>query len=199
MGGEQLNRCTLTPDGIPGDRVVHVEDARGKVVTARGRPRLLVHRVRLGEDGEPLVDDRSWRDPSVAHDVKHAAGETAHLVPWTGLDRFDILPLLVATDGALSALGYDPRRFRPNIIIANVEGLAERSWEGRRLAVGDAVITAVQLRKRCIMTTFDPDTAEQDIEVLERIHQEFGGTFALDCSVEQPGSVRIGDAVRLLD
>jgi uncharacterized protein YcbX len=199
MGGERLLRTTLTSLGIPGDRVVHVEDGRGRVVTARSRPRLLLHRGRLGDDGEPLVDERSWRDPSVAEDVKAAAGETARLVAWTGPERFDVLPLLVATDGALAALGHDPRRLRPNIIIGGVPGLAERSWEGRRLAVGGAVIVAVELRKRCIMTTFDPDTAEQDVGVLERIHRQFGGTFALDCRIEEPGPVAIGDAVRLLD
>src|SRR6266852_1222235 len=102
MGGERLDSCMLTPDGIPGDRVVHVEDDRGRVVTARSRPRLLLHRARLGEDGEPLIDERPWREPSVARDVKEAAGETARLIASSGLERFDVLPLLVATDGPRS-------------------------------------------------------------------------------------------------
>jgi uncharacterized protein len=106
--------------------------------------------------------------------------------------------LLVATDGALAALGYDARRFRPNIIIGGVTGLAERTWEGRRLSIGGAVIAAVDLRKRCIMTTFDPDTVQQDVEVLKRIHRELDGTFALNCRVEKPGPVRVGDTVSLL-
>jgi uncharacterized protein YcbX len=199
MGGEQLDRCHLTADGIPGDRVVHVEDSQGKVVTSRSRPRLLLHRVRLGDDGEPRVDERPWGDASVAADVRAAAGDTARLVRWTGPERFDVLPLLVATDGAIATLGYDARRFRPNIIVGGVSGLAERSWEGRRLAVGDAVIEAVDLRQRCIMTTFDPDTAAQDVEVLKRIHRELDGTFALNCRIERAGPVRVGDAVRLLD
>lgn len=199
MGGERLDRCELTPDGIPGDRVVHVEDSRGRVLTARSKPRLLLHRVRLGGDGEPLVDERPWPDPSVARDVKEAAGDTAFLVKWTGPERFDVFPLLIATDGALAALGYDARRFRPNIIIGGVDGLAERSWEGRRLAIGGAVIAAIDLRQRCIMTTFDPDTVVQDVEVLKRIHRELDGTFALNCRVEGVGHVRVGDSVRLLD
>jgi uncharacterized protein len=199
MGGERLDRCELTPLGIPGDRVIHVEDSRGRVVTARSRPRLLLHHARLGDDGEPLVDQRPWRDPGVTRDVEQAAGETAHLVPGTGPERFDVLPLLVATDGALASLGYDARRFRANIIIGDVSGLAERSWEGRRISLGDAVITAVDPRQRCIMTTFDPDTAEQDTEVLKRIHRELDGSFALNCRVERSGYVRVGDPVRLID
>ena len=92
-----------------------------KVITVglyrRGAGRGCFAPWRLGDDGEPLVDERPWRAPSVAHDVKQAAGENARLVAWTGPERFDVLPLLVATDGALAALGYDARRFRPNIII----------------------------------------------------------------------------------
>jgi uncharacterized protein len=199
MGGERLERCVLGADGIPGDRLVHVEDGGGDVVTARGRPRLLQHRVRLGEDGEPLVDDRPWRDPDVGRAVQAAAGPGTRLVRWPGLERFDVLPLLVATDGAVATLGYDVRRFRPNIVIGGVPGLAERAWEGRRLAVGGAVIAAVDLRGRCIMTTFDPDTGAQDVEVLRRIRRELAGTFALNCRVETPGPVAVNDPVRLLD
>jgi MOSC domain-containing protein YiiM len=48
------------------------------------------------------------------------------------------------------------------------------------------------------MTTFDPDTAEQDTEVLLRIHRELGGALALDCEVVQPGEVNVGDPVTLV-
>jgi uncharacterized protein len=198
MGGELIDACELGVEGIPGDRIVHVEDRRGRVLTARSRPRLLLHRARLGSDGEPMIDERPWSDATVASDVQLAAGDGARLVRWTGLDRFDVLPLLIATDGAVTAVGQDRRRFRPNIVIGGVEGLAERTWEGRQLAVGDAVITAVDLRARCIMVTFDPDSAAQDVEVLKRIHSELDGTFALNGRVERPGRVRVGDPVRLL-
>lgn len=47
------------------------------------------------------------------------------------------------------------------------------------------------------MTTSDPDTLEQDPSVLVRVVREFGGTVALDCWVETPGRVAVGDAVEL--
>ena len=197
LGGELLTQAQVGYDGIPGDRVVHVEDERGGVITARSRPRLLVHRATLGADGEPLVDGRPWTSREVTTEIENAAGPGARLVRDESLERFDILPLLVATDGAISSLGYDRRRFRPNLLIAGVAGLAERAWEGRDLQVGDAVIRIVSLRRRCIMTTFDPDTAEQDREVLLRIHRELGGLLALDCEVRHPGSVRVGDPVEI--
>jgi uncharacterized protein YcbX len=197
MGGEQLQRAHLNRAGVPGDRIVHVEDRRRRVVTSRSRPRLLLHHAALGEDGEPRVDGRPWKIAEVSADVRAAAGPDAHLIRSEGLDRFDVLPLLVATDGALAALGYDRRRFRPNLLIGGVEGFAEREWEGRLLRVGQAVIRMVSLRQRCIMTTFDPETAEQDVEVLLRIHRELDGLLALDSEVVRPGDVEVGDRVEL--
>ena len=116
-----------------------------------------------------------------------------------GAGRFDILPLLVATDGAIAAFGYDGRRLRPNLVIGGVPGLEERNWEGRRLRVGDLTIELVDLRGRCVMTTFDPDTLEQDPHVLRSIVQRFDGTLALNARVVHPGRVRQGDPVTLLD
>jgi uncharacterized protein YcbX len=198
MAGERLPRATLTGEGIPGDRVVQVRDDRGYVVTSRSRPRLLLHRGTLGPDGQPLVDGRPWWDPGVARDVAAAAGEGTQLVPDDDLERFDVLPLLVATDGAIAAFGHDGRRLRPNLVIGGVSGLAERAWEGRRLRVGGALIEAVSLRRRCIMTTFDPDTAAQDVEVLKKIHRQFDGRLALDCQVLEPGPAAEGDPVTLV-
>ena len=197
LGGEPLTETEIGTDGIPGDRVVHVEDRRGRLITARSRPKLLLHRATLGSDGEPLVDGRGWTSPEVARDILEAGGAGAHLVRDEGLARFDVLPLLVATDGAISSLGYDRRRFRPNLLLGGVPGLAERGWEGRHLHVGGAVIRIVSLRRRCIMTTFDPDTAAQDNEVLLRIHRELDGQLALNCEVAREGRVRVGDAVEI--
>jgi uncharacterized protein YcbX len=197
MAGERLGSAEVAEAGIPGDRVVHVEDGRGRVVTSRSRPRLLLHRGTLGPDGEPRVDGRRWEDPEVGEDVVRAAGPGSHLVRHDGLDRFDVLPLLVATDGAIAAFAHDERRLRPNLVVGGVVGLAERGWEGRRLRVGAAVIEVVSLRQRCIMTTFHPDTAEQDVEVLMKIHRDFGGSLALDGRVVAPGVVSEGDPITL--
>ena len=198
MAAESLTRAEIRADGIVGDRVVHVRGAHGRVVTARTRPRLLGHRATLGPDGEPLVDGRPWRASEVAQDVIAAVGPGARLVRDDGLERFDVLPLLVATDGAIRALGTDRRRLRPNIVVAGVEGLAERTWEGRQLKIGDVVIGVRDLRQRCIMTTFHPDSLEQDVDVLRRINREFDGRLALNCYVVSPGAVAVGDPVELV-
>lgn len=48
------------------------------------------------------------------------------------------------------------------------------------------------------MTTYDPDTLEQDPSVLRRIVRELGGRLALDSFVVRGGRVAVGDRVELL-
>jgi uncharacterized protein len=199
MAGEPLQRADLRLDGIAGDRVAQVRDARGRVVTARTHPKLLGHRATLGEDGEPRVDGRPWRSEEVARDVARAAGQGARLVRDDSTERFDVLPLLVATDGAIEAFGYDGRRLRPNIVIAGVDGLAERQWEERILRTGTALIGLHSLRARCVMTTFDPDTIAQDAGVLRHIQAAFEGKLALNAYVIREGVLTVGDEAVLLD
>lgn len=198
MAGERLTAATIETDGVVGDRVVYVLGAHGRIVTARTRPLLLGHRASLGPDGEPLVDGRPWRAPDVARDVVRAVGPGATLVRASGLERFDILPLLVATDGAVRALGTDGRRLRPNIVIGGVPGLAERTWEGGWLKIRDVTIGVQDLRQRCIMTTFDPDTLAQDTGVLRRINRDFDGRVALNCLIASPGTIAVGDPVEFI-
>jgi len=198
MRGERLERAQLHEDGIHGDRLVHVEDAGG-LVTARTRPRLLDLSATLGPGDAALVDERPWWDETVTHQVRAAAGADAMLVPHSGAERFDILPLLVATDGAIAAFGQDGRRLRPNLVIGGVPGLMERGWEGKRLVIGDLVIFLHSLRGRCIVTTYDPDSLVQDVEVLRDIHRRFDGTLALNSAVLAPGVIRVGDRVHVLD
>jgi uncharacterized protein YcbX len=206
MAGERLERVELLPDGIAGDRRIQVFDARGRVLTARTRPHLLGHRATLDVTGEPLVDGRPWQSAEVARDVEAAAGPGARLAADDSPRRFDVLPLLVATDGALQAFGHDLRRLRPNLVIGGVPGLAERDWEERRLrivgvgGVGGIVLVGLErLRQRCVMTTFDPDTQEQDVEVFNGIQRDFGGLLALNAYVVQGGTLAVGDPVELTD
>jgi len=198
LAGERLTAAEIQRDGLVGDRLVQVYDARGHVVTARKHPDLLGHQGTLGPDGEPRIDGWPWASPEAAARIEAALGWRPRLERFGGTERFDVLPLLVATDGAIHALGVDGRRLRPNIVVGDVDGLAERTWPGRRLRIGEVVITAAKLRARCVMTTYDPDTQIQDPGVLRRIVREFGGTMALDCAVETPGAVRLGDRVVLL-
>lgn len=199
LRGERLASARIDAAGVPGDRFVQVYDDRDRLVTARTHPRMLALAATLGPDGEPLVEGTSWRGRAAAEAVREAAGEGTRMERRPDLgERFDDTPLLVGTDGAMSHLGLDGRRFRPNLLIAGVEGLAERDWPGRRLRAGEAVISAQKLCRRCVMPTYDPDTLDCDPDILRRINAELDHLFALNCFVERAGRVAEGDPVELL-
>ncbi|HEX8741892.1 MAG TPA: MOSC N-terminal beta barrel domain-containing protein [Thermoleophilaceae bacterium] len=198
MRGERLDAAEVLEDGVVGDRLVHVVDAGGQLVTGRTRPGLLGLTATLGPDGA-LVDGAPWRSDAAGRAVARAAGDGARLVDAAadGL-RFDESALLVASDGMAGSFGIDRRRLRPNVVLGGVEGMAERGWEGRRLRIGEVVIRLDHLCLRCVMTTFDPDTLEQDPDVLRRINAELGGLAALNSLVERPGRIAVGDEAELV-
>ena len=197
LAGEPITEALLTPLGIPGDRIVHVRGPEG-VRTSRRHYKLLGLHGSLDADGLPRIDGHAWDSAAALAAVQSAAGDDATLEAYDGVERFDILPLLVATDGAVAAFGRDIRRLRPNILIGGVDGMAERDWEGKELHVGDAVIGLHSLRGRCPMTTVDPDLITRDPEVLKDIGRRFGGKLALNAFVREAGLVRLGDEVRLV-
>jgi len=197
LAGESIDSAELTPKGIPGDRIIQVRGPEG-IRTSRRHHLLLGLHATLDADGHPLVNGLNWNSPEVLEQVREVAGHDAWLEAGSEPDRFDILPLLVATDGAVEAFGRDVRRLRPNILIAGVRGLDEVNWPGAELHIGDTIVRLDSLRGRCPMTTVDPETLERDREVLRDIYERFDGRLALNADVAQPGSITVGDEVRLV-
>jgi len=197
MAGVSLPTATLTTSGIEGDRIVQVRNAHGRPVTARTHPGLLGFKATLDEFGNPLVNGVPWDDPIVLNAVRKVAGQGSHLVRDESDRRFDVLPLLVATDGAIAEFGRDGRRLRANLVIGGVSDLAERKWEGGVIRIGEVVIAIRDLRARCVMTTFDPDTLAHDPAVLRDIVNRFAGKLALNCEVLQGGTIRLNQDVQV--
>jgi MOSC domain-containing protein len=201
LRGESIDQAELTPLGILGDRVVQAVRPAGRVFTARTHPRMLGLQGALGDDGTPRIDGIRWDDAAALAAVRAATEPDAELVPYDGggPQRFDVLPVSLATDGGIAAVGVDRRRFRANVYLSGVEGLAERGWVGREVHLGDVVVGVRQVRSRCVMTTYDPDTLDQDVTILQKIYRELDGRTALDCYVLSPGWMRVGDPVEVGD
>ena len=197
LAGERVSSTTLSPDGMAGDRIVRVRGPEG-VRTSRRHYRLLGLQGTLDPHGRPLIDGHPWDSDEALALVRKAAGADAWLEAFEGLDRFDVLPLLVATDGAVAAFGRDVRRLRPNIVIGGVDGLGEREWVEGELRIGEAIIRLDSLRSRCVMTTIDPDTLRLDPEVLRDIVRRFENKLALNAEIVCGGTIRVGDSVELL-
>jgi uncharacterized protein YcbX len=192
-GGERLERARIEADGLAGDRLLRVE-AGGRLVTPRSRRGLLGISSSVGTDGEPLLDGERW-DGEAAARVLAAAAPGAELVPTATGPRFDELPVLLLGAATAEALGADPRRFRPNVLIAGTEPREEESWVGEEVRVGEATLAVRYPCERCVVTTIDPDDLEVDPTVLKRVDADFGGCFGVVCEVVEPGEAAIGDPV----
>jgi uncharacterized protein YcbX len=76
----------------------------------------------------------------------------------------------------------------------------EDEWEGRRFAIGEAVIRVGVGVDRCAVTTRDPDTAARDLDTL-RVLADYRGRrtsdgavlFGVYATVERPGRVGVGE------
>jgi uncharacterized protein len=128
----------------------------------------------------------------------------------------DLFPVTAVTTSLLAALRdhrpgsqFDVRRFRMNLVVATDEpGPLENAWAGRQLQIGDDVRLRVAMpAMRCVMTTVAQDGLPQDREVMrmmvEHNRLQIPGAGLFPCAgvyatVESPGTVAAGDAVRLL-
>lgn len=96
----------------------------------------------------------------------------------------------------------DKRRFRANIYLdlKSGKGFDEDRLVGRRLRVGAKTTIAVMDRDpRCKMITLDPDTGEQNPEIMKQLasaHETKAGVYG---AVLIEGTVRPGDEISLLD
>jgi uncharacterized protein len=178
--------------------------------------RVIDERVGLGEPkvtvfwGRP-VQGRLVKGPW-SKSLSELLGEPVRLVraddPGGG---FDAAPVSLLSDASLEELarqageeGVDGRRFRMLIHLAGCEAHEEDSWIGRRVRVGDALIRVTEQNARCRMTTRNPETGIRDFDTLRAIKNYRGVRekkaidFGVYAEVEEPGRVRVGDAVEPL-
>ena len=96
----------------------------------------------------------------------------------------------------------DLRRFRANIYLDldSSSGFSEDEFVGRKLGIGSkAVVSILERDPRCKMICLDPDTAEQNPEVLKQVGRGHDGKCGVYGAVLVEGTVRQGDPVRLLN
>ena len=121
-------------------------------------------------------------------------------------------PASLVTDGSLRELArhagvehVDGRRFRMLMELEGAEAHEEDTWIGRRIAVGGAVLAVTKPDARCVITTQDPDSGKRDLDTLRTIIGYRGlrdgkkADFGVLAEVEQPGRIRLGDEVDVLD
>lgn len=118
----------------------------------------------------------------------------------------------LVSDGSLAALArqvgepaVDARRFRMLIELQGATAHEEDAWIGRRIAIGDAVLAVTLPDARCAITTQHPDTGVRDLDTLRTLIAYRGlrddkyADFGVLADVVQPGRVRLGDEVHVLE
>jgi uncharacterized protein YcbX len=197
LRGERVERLEVAADGIPGDRGLAVVDGRG-IVTGRRKQRMIGLPATLDGDGEALIDGHPWETPEAAEAVRAVAGNAARLTRPLGGHQHDAAHLLILSDASVAQLGYDLRRFRPNIYFEGADHPVELDWIGRHVRIGELVVRVDEPCERCVITTIDPDTIEVDLDVLKRTRAELGGDMGAYCSVVEPGAVAVGDPLSVM-
>jgi uncharacterized protein YcbX len=102
--------------------------------------------------------------------------------------------------------GIDARRFRMLIEVDGIDAHAEDAWVGSDVRVGEALVRFAGHVGRCLITSQDPETGRVDLPTLDLLRAYRGAVqsteplpFGIYGEVVEPGLVRIGDSVTVLD
>jgi uncharacterized protein YcbX len=125
-------------------------------------------------------------------------------------DFFDEDVLHLIASGTLTHLrrlqptaDFDPRRFRANIYIDTGDeddGFIEDRWLNGELLIGESArIVGMRPAIRCVMTTHPQPDLPRDMSVLRTAAQHHDAYVGVFASVGSPGTIRVGDPVRLVE
>ncbi|MDR3083051.1 MAG: MOSC domain-containing protein [Streptomyces sp.] len=139
--------------------------------------------------------------------VKITAGKVAsgtffdygrvHLVTTSSLTRLQAI---------YPAGDFDPRRFRPNLVVDTGEGppFVEDGWQDQQLRVGEALFRVLVPTPRCVVPTLGHDELRADPGIMRAIASEHRipvfdlgrlACLGVYLDVLEPGTVRLGDPI----
>ena len=93
----------------------------------------------------------------------------------------------------------DSRRFRPTAVIETYEGsgFLEKEWIGRHLRLGTIDLTAQEETKRCGITLISQPGFDEDPDVLRTILRHNKRNLGIYCSIDNLGSIQLGDTLSI--
>jgi uncharacterized protein YcbX len=123
-------------------------------------------------------------------------------------ERYVKTPIHLLTTASLARLkalhpegAADPRRFRPNIVVdmpAVEDSFPETEWIGRRLAIGDLLLTIAEPCRRCGFTIIAQDDFDHDPAILRNLVRHNAHNLGVYCTVDQPALVEVGAPMRFI-
>jgi uncharacterized protein YcbX len=122
---------------------------------------------------------------------------------------FDLAAVHVLTTASLAEAErlrgdgtWSPHRFRPTILVdtlPELTGFIENDWVGKVLTIGGLQIDVTMPTIRCVMTTRPQPAHEldRDLDIFKSLGTNNGYNLGLYASIRTPGSVSLGDEVRV--
>lgn len=227
LGGEPLKSVEIGVNGIEGDRNWCIVDRHsGQVATPekeeRWRPALFLHARLKDHVTEIGFLDGQWL--SVTHTeigerLSDHFGFDATVMPYAkaglqnvamgAVNRYEPSPLHLITTGSLDHLAtligidrVESKRFRPTLVVRTTGDMEfrEKAWIGQRLQLGPELITrARDETKRCGLTLIAQPGVSENADVLRTILRQNRRNFGIYGTVENTGSIAIGDSACLLE
>lgn len=139
----------------------------------------------------------------------HLESETGNKLSLRFSERsfYDCRPVSIFANSSLTELEseigipLDKRRFRSNLYIDwdNAMPFYENGLIGQVLQVGDRVRFMLTERDpRCKIITIDPETADENPQILRHISKVHNGTAGVYGAVLLEGVIRVGDPIHLV-
>lgn len=226
--GERLEEAVIGPGGVEGDRAFALRNAstghvlsakkysmllRAEAATRNGGVEMTLPEGDVLTVGAPDAAERlsGWLGLDVRIDRAPGGHERPVVEGDNGVFRgrpggfFDSSAIHILTTSTLAALTdvhpggrFDPRRFRPNVVLETSErGFVEERWIGAILRIGDAEIEITKPCSRCVMTTHAQEDLPVDRDILRtviRANDEHVGVYGI---ARTAGAVRLGDAAMI--
>ncbi|AZO10766.1 MULTISPECIES: MOSC domain-containing protein [unclassified Mesorhizobium] len=227
LAGEPLDAVSVGTATVDGDRLFGLVDASGEIARPDREARWhqaprIRSRLTAGRRLEVAVPGGDWL-PAPAAESDRAVSEflgfeasirpyfREHAPDYSGpltQERYTRAPLHLLTTASLARLKAlhpqgtpDPRRFRPNIVVDMdaVEGsFPETEWIGRKLAVGDLLLTVSEPCRRCGFTIIAQDGFDTDPGILRNLVRHNTHNLGVYCTVDRPARVEIGAPMRFV-
>ncbi len=205
--------ATLTPQ---------VEAAGLRVTATGGREIVVPHDTGSWTDDEVVVDvwGHSYVGVAAVAAINQALSEVISMDCRLLSIRADVFrtkrdvafhddaPILIISESSLAELNrrlavpVTMNRFRPSMVVRDAAPFDEDGWQ--RIAIGDAVFSAVKACQRCVTTTIDQATGTprgpEPLATLAKFRRKGDGVaFGQYYRPEQDAAIiRLGDAVTVL-
>jgi uncharacterized protein YcbX len=179
-------RVELTPLPPVGDRAAY----RGPSATQSD----LRRQFGIADD-EPLPDLTMFPVRKLAQLARYATpvGTFADAYPLHLLTRQS----LAAMAGNAPAATFDPRRFRPSVLLetGGAPGLVENAWLGGTLTNGSTVVRAEIPTIRCSMPARPQPGLDADADVVRTVRRAAEGCLGVYAEVVRGGRLAVGDTL----